>query len=249
MNRNEFFQALPLTKLILRLTGATLEICTDDIEDIHVMVSGGKAEAEALRIQTSADALTVEQPVSVLAKSAAGSWLQVAIRLPRSWKGMIDARTVSGWMNLRGVSGTDLTVDTVSGMVLLSDVSFLTMSVRAVTGDVKLNQVNCSKFSLFSTSGDLTCMHTALNAGSASTVTGLISLNLVAPFEELTLNSVTGDICVDAPISTCDASLRSVSGRIHTTGVSIVEGAAKLRATTVSSSLDMTCNLPEEQNP
>lgn len=245
MNRNEFFQALPVTKLSLRLTSATLEICTDDIDDIHVMVSGGKTDVEALRIAASADALTVEQPVSALAKSAAasGSWMQIAIRLPRTWKGAIEARTVTGWMNIRAIAGTDLSLDTVSGMVMVSDVSFLTLSARSVTGDVKLNQVTTGKCSLFSTSGSLTCMRTALQCGSASTVTGLITLDLVAPFSELTLNSVTGDLCVDAPITECDAVMRSVSGRIRTSGVSIVEGAAKLRATTVSSDLDITCNL------
>ena len=50
MNRNEFFQALTVTKLTLRLTSAALEICTDDIEDIHVMISGGKTDMDALRI-------------------------------------------------------------------------------------------------------------------------------------------------------------------------------------------------------
>ena len=246
MNRNEFFQALPVARLILRLTNAALEICTDDIDDIHVMASGSKTDMDELRIAQTADELTVEQPVSKpLARkaSSAGGWLQIAIRLPRSWKGAIDARTVTGWMNIRGIAGTDLSVDTVSGMVMVSEVSFLTISARAVTGDVKLNQADCSKCSLFSTSGSLTAMRTALTKGSASTVTGLIILDLVSPFEELTLNSVTGEMCVDAPIMECDAILRSVSGRIRTSGVSIVEGAAKLRATTVSSDLDLTCNI------
>lgn len=245
MNRNEFFQALPVAKLSLKLTSATLEICTDDIEDIHVMASGSQSDMDELRIAQTADALTVEQPVSRLARkpSATGSWLQIAIRLPRSWKGAIEARTVSGWMNIRSIAGTDLSLDTVSGMVMASEVSFLTLSARAVTGDIKLNQTDCGKCSLFSTSGSLTAMRTAFNRGSASTVTGLITLDLVAPFEELTLNSVTGEMCVDAPITECDAVLRSVSGRIRTSGISIVEGAAKLRATTVSSDLDLTCNI------
>lgn len=245
MNRNEFFQALPVARLSLKLTSATLEICTDDIDDIHVMASGGQMDMDELRIAQTADALTIEQPISNPARKAAsaGSWLQIAIRLPRSWKGAIDARTVSGWMNIRSIAGTDLNLDTVSGMIMASDVSFLTVSARAVTGDVKLNQADCGRCSLFSTSGSLTAMRTALNRGSASTVTGLITLDLVAPFEELTLNSVTGEMCVDAPITECDAVLRSVSGRIRTSGVSIVEGADKLRATTVSSDLDLTCNI------
>lgn len=244
MNRNEFFQALPVTRLILRLTSATLEICTDDIEDIHVMASGGKADAEALRIAAAADTLTVEQPVSVRAKSAdAGSWMQLAIRLPRSWKGAIEARTTTGWMNIRGVTGTDLNVDTISGMVVISEAAFLAVNARAVTGDVKCSLVNAGKSSLFSTSGDLLLSRSSVHSASASTVTGRIALDLIQPFEELTMNSVTGDLCVDAPITECDAVLRSVSGRIHTSGISIVEGARKLRATTVSSDLDLTCNL------
>ena len=225
MNRNEFFQALPVAKLNLKLTSASLEICTDDIEDIHVMASGGQSDMDELRIALTADVLTIEQPVSKLPRKATGtaSWLQVTIRLPHSWKGAIEARTISGWMNIRSLAGTDLNVDTVSGMVMVSDVSFLTLSVRSVTGDIKLNQADCGKCSIFSTSGSLTVMRTALSRGSASTV--------------------TGEMCVDAPITECDAVLRSVSGRIRTSGVSIVEGADKLRATTVSSDLDLTCNI------
>ena len=209
------------------------------------MISGGKTDVESLRIAASADTLTVDQPVSALAKSAAasGSWLQLAIRLPRTWKGAIEARTISGWMNIRAVAGTDLTLDTVSGTIMATDVNFLALSARSVTGDMKLTQVSTGKCCLFSTSGSLTAMRTALKTGSASTVTGLITLDLVTPFEELALNSVTGDLCVDAPITECDAMLRSVSGRIRTSGVSIAEGAGKLRATTVSSDLDLTCNL------
>ena len=169
--------------------------------------------------------------------------MQIAIRLPRTWKGAIEARTVSGWMTVRSVAGTDLSLDTVSGLIMATDLDFITLSARSVTGEIKLSAVSCERCSLFSTSGSLTAMRTSLHSGSASTVTGLITLDLIAPFEELTLNSVTGDLCVDAPVLECDAVLRSVSGRIHTGGISIVEGAAKLRATTVSSDLDMTCNL------
>lgn len=245
MNRNEFFQTLPVTSLLFRLTGAMIEICTDDIEDIHVMVSGAKADVEALRIAEAQGALTLEQPVSALAKTAAADsrWLQIAIRLPRAWKGSVTGRTVSGWITLRGLSGADLALDTVSGLVTGSGLEFITVSARSVTGDIKLSQLRCDHCSLFSTSGSIAALDTSLHGGSVSTVTGLVTLALIDPFEELTLNSVTGDLCVDAPMAECDAVLRSVSGRIRTGGVSIREGAPRLRATTVSSDLDMTCTL------
>ena len=126
---------------------------------------------------------------------------------------------------------------------MATDLDFITISARSVVGDVKLTGVHCDRASLFSTSGSLSALATSLRTGSANSVTGVITFDLVVPFEELTLNTVTGDLCVDAPITECDAVLRSVSGRIRTDGISIVEGAAKVRATTVSSVLDMSCNL------
>ena len=246
MNRNEFFQALPVARLNIRLTSAALEICTDDIDDVHVMASGDPADMEHLHIVLTANVLTVEQPVSkkpFRKTPSLNSWIQITIRLPRSWKGAIDARTVSGWMNIRGVSGTDLRMDTVSGQLMASDVSFLTISAHSVAGDIKLHEASSSKCTLISASGSLTAMRTAFTNGSASTATGLITLDLVAPFEELTVNSATGDICVDAPITECDAVLRSISGRIRTSGVSITAGKSRLRGSTVSSDLALTNNI------
>lgn len=244
MNRNEFFQALPVTKLLLRLTDAALEIRTDDIEDIHLMVSGANAAQETLRISESAGVLTLEQPLSAMPRAvAASSWIQIIIRLPRTWKGAIEARSLTGWMDLHALTGTDLSLDTISGRIMAIGLDFITLGIRTVTGDVKLNEAHCDRCSLFSASGILTAMRTSLHSGTASSVTGLITLDLVAPFAELTLNTVSGDLCVDAPITECDAVLRSVSGRIRTSGISIVEGTPRLRAATVSGDLDMTSNI------
>lgn len=244
MNRNEFFQALPITKLHLRLTRAALEICTDDIEDVHVMASGSQADVDALRISVSADTLTVEQPLSLRKKaSAPSSWLQIVIRLPRSWKGAVNARTISGWMNIRSLAGTDLALSTITGTILATDLNFMTAAVRTVTGDVKLCQVICDRCSLFSAAGSLSALDVQLKKARAATLTGTVTLALPAPFEALALASVTGDLCVDAPIILCDGALRSLSGRIRTEGVSIVEGGPKIRAATVSSDLDITSTI------
>ena len=91
MNRNEFLDALPIARITLKLIGATLEICTDDIDDIHVMVSGADREVENLRIAVQANQLLIEQPAAALARNPVGSsWLQVTVRLPYTWKGRID---------------------------------------------------------------------------------------------------------------------------------------------------------------
>lgn len=249
MNRNEFFQALPITRLSIRLTSAALEICTDDIDDVHVMISGSQHDVDVLRVSAAADTLVIEQPVAAMAKSAvSSSWMQLTLRVPTNWKGAIEARTVTGWMNLRRLSGTDLSLDTVSGMVMASGMDFITISARSVVSDVKLTDISCDSCSMVSTSGSVSALAAQLRKGSMTTVTGLITLALLAPFEELTCSTVTGEIAIDAPIDACDATLRSVSGRLRTGSIILEEGAPRLRATTVSSDVDL-CSTLEENNP
>lgn len=241
MNRNEFLEALPITRITLKLIGATLEVCTDNIDDIHVMVSGADRDVENLRIAVQSDQLLVEQPATSLAKNPIGtSWMQLTIRLPRAWKGRIDGRTVSGWINARSLTGADILLESVSGMITATDVSFITISMKAVTGDVKLVSAACERCTLASTSGDVRAEAVSLRTCSVTNITGNAALSLVSPFEEITATSVTGDVAIDAPIDACDAVLRSVAGRIRTSGVSIEDGAAKVRVTTVSGGLDIT---------
>lgn len=241
MNRNEFLDALTITRINLKLVGATLEILSDDIEDVHVMVSGADRDVNALRIAAQADQLVVEQPATALAKNPVGvSWMQLTLRLPRTWKGRIDARTVSGWINARTLSGADAALESVSGTITASGMDFFTITLRSVTGDVKLMNASCEKCTLASTSGDVIASAVSLRTCSVTNITGNASLALVTPFEEITATSVTGDVTIDAPVSECDAVLRSVAGRIRTSGVSIVEGAARVRVTTVSGGLDIT---------
>lgn len=241
MNRNEFFEALPITRIALKLIGATLEICTDDIEDVHVMVSGADRDASSLRVALQGDQLIVEQPATSLAKNPVGtSWLQVTLRLPLTWKGRIDGRTVSGWVNARSLTGADLALESVSGMITASDLDFITLSLRSVTGDVKLVNAACEKCTLASTSGDVSALAVGLRSCAVTNITGNAMLSLTCPFEEITATSVTGDVAIEAPVEVCDAVLRSVAGRIRTSGVSILEGAAKVRVNTVSGGLDIT---------
>lgn len=241
MNRNEFLEALPLTRLTVKLIGATLELCTDDIDDIHVMVSGADRDVSNLRIAVTGDQLLIEQPATSIAKSPMDtSWLQVTVRMPYSWKGRIDGRTVSGWINARRLAGSDLTLETVSGLITAAGLDFITASIKSVTGDVKVNGMACEKCTLGSTSGDVTVQSGRMGTCSLANVTGNTVLSLLSPFTAVTASSVTGDLAIDAPIQACDAVLRSVSGRIRTSGVSIIEKApASVHFNSVSGILDL----------
>ena len=242
MNRNEFLEALPLSRLTVKLIGATLEICTDDIDDIHVMVSGADRDVSALKIVVSGDQLLVEQPALSIAKNpVATSWMQITLRLPRSWKGRIEGRTVSGWINARSLAGSDIALDTVSGLIIATGLDFITVSAKSVTGDVKISGLVCEKATLGSTSGDVTVQSGRISTCSLTNITGNTTLSLLSAFQRITATSVTGDLAIDAPIDVCNAVLRSVAGRIRTCGVSILEDApASVHFSSVSGVLDMT---------
>lgn len=242
MNRNEFLEPLPLTRIALRLTSATLELCTDDIDDIHVMVSGADGDVKALNIAVNGNQLLVEQPAVSLQKNPIStSWLQVTIRLPMDWKGRIEARTVSGWINARGLIGTDLTLESVSGLINANALLFDAITLRTVTGDVRVNDMTCIRVSAGSTSGAISLQQTSLEQATLNAITGSMTLQLRSPFQSINASSVIGDLAIDAPFDQCSAVHRSVAGRISCSGVSIQEDSgAAVHFSTVSGNLDLT---------
>lgn len=242
MNRNEFLEALPISRIVLKLTHAALEMYTDEIDDVHVMVSGADGDVKSLRITVSGNQLLVEQPAVSLPRNPVGSsWLQVTIRLPLTWKGRIEARTVTGWINARSLSGTELTLETVSGLINANAMLFQAATLRSVTGDIRLADLVCGKLALHSTSGAMTLQDGSFTHCSMGSITGSTVLGLRAPFESVTASSVIGDLAIDAPIDACNATLRSVSGSISTSSVSISPDAeASVLFSTVSGSLDIS---------
>lgn len=246
MNRNEFLEALPLTRIVLKLTGATLEICTDDIDDIHIMVSGADGDVKALRISVNGNQLLVEQPALSLQKNPVStSWLQVTVRLPMDWKGRIEGRTVSGWINARGLNGSDLTLETVSGLINACAITFSDITLRTVTSDIRIADMTCVRGSLASTSGAISAQHLSMDQCTLANITGNMTLAFRSPFGSLSASSVVGDLAIDAPIAQCSVIHRSVSGRITSGNVSIIgEAGSSVHFSTVSGNLDISRSEP-----
>lgn len=242
MNRNEFKEPLLISRIMLKLTSATLEVCTDDIDDIHIMVSGADGDVKALRIVTNGNQLLVEQPALSLQKNPVStSWLQVTIRLPLDWKGRIEGRTISGWINVRSLNGSDLVLETVSGLINAAAVTFSDLTLRTVTGDIRITDMTCVRGTLASTSGDVSAQHVSIDQCSATNITGNTALAFRSPFGSITASSVIGDLAIDAPISQCAVIHRSVSGRISSGNVSILgDAGSSVHFSTVSGNLDIS---------
>ena len=247
MNRNEFLEALPLSRITCKLIGATLEMCTDDIDDINIMVSGADGDVKALRIDAKGNQLILEQPAVSRQKSPVDvSWLQITLRLPQSWKGRIDARTVTGWITARNLNGSDVTLDSVSGQINADALLAGDVTLRTVTGDVRASGLVCTKATVATTSGDVNLQNARLYHAALSSISGGMTLSLGDAFQTITASSVLGDLTIEAPIDLCSVQHRNVAGRISTVGISILEDArAAVHFSTVSGSLSITSTLPQ----
>ncbi len=249
MNRNESFSALTVTHLIVHLAWATLEIISDDVEELQLLISGDAHDVSELKISCENGLLLCEQPTyGINMKLTTERWMQIFIRVPRSWKGEVEASTISAPLSARDLTGTDLTLETVSGDLRTSGMRFLTVSLRSVSGAVNASRLAGDRLTLRSVSGGMSASECTFAAYRINAVSGDTLLSASEPFDRLDATTVSGSVRLSAPMDQADIVLRAISGRVRTGGVSIVEGAPPVCVTSVSGDIEFTCSLHQQAN-
>ena len=244
MNKIETFSPTQITGVEAHLAWASLEVLSDDVSELQVMAAGNDKDGGELRIVEKEGRLLVEQPTYGLSiKLNSERWMQIVIRLPRSWKGALDMSTITAPLRARGLSGTDVTLDSVSGDMRAANISAIALTLRQVSGGILAQELNCDQLSVRTVSGkvrlsEASCLNVRLNG-----VSGDQRVEFLRPFERVDVNTVSGDVELYAPLTQADIALRAVTGRVLTGGVSIVENASKVRGTSVSGNLAIHCNL------
>lgn len=135
MNKIETFSPTQITSVEAHLAWASLEVLADDVNELQVMAAGNDKDVSDLRIQEKEGRLVVEQPTYGLSiKLNSERWMQIVIRLPRSWKGALDMSTITAPLRARGISGTDVTLDSVSGDMRAANINAIALTLRQVSG-------------------------------------------------------------------------------------------------------------------
>ena len=242
MNRNENYPAASVAVLDVNLAWATLELVADDVEEIQVLVSGSEEDVDDLRTGLKDGKLQVEQPAYGLSpKIAMVRWMQVVVRLPRTWKGVIEAGTVAGCLRAAGLTGSDVVLSTVSGDLSATGTEAISLRVRTVTGALNLAEARAEKLVLRTVSGLMRVQRGEFRFIRVNSAASDVDLDLDAPPEKLEATTVAGDIRVFAPVRMACISLRSATGRLRTGGVSITDDGPVITASTVSGGLSVTC--------
>lgn len=240
MDRNEAFDALSASALSLHLAWASLDVMVEDVEDIQLLISGDEEDVSAMKIALAEGRLTVEQPTYGLSyKVNMARWMQLLLRIPRSWKGAVEATTISGPLTVRGLTGTDLILETATGSLRAAELDGITAALRTMTGALTAEQVQVEKLNLRTVSGDVSFDGSCTGDIHLSSMTGSTTLTLACPFQSLEGSTVSGNVLVNAPLSEANVSMRSVSGKLRTRGVSITDEGAPVSLGSVSGNLEL----------
>lgn len=240
MERNLSFAPSSIQNLVVKLAWAQLEMFTDEVEEIQVLIAGDDRTVSELKVSEKEGRLLVEQPTYGLSMDIVSSkWMQVCLRIPRAWRGGVDASTLSGLLSARGLRGGDLVLDTVSGDLRALDMEGITLTLRTVSGDLKAGGLSSDKLALRTVSGDIHIQGSCCRQVKATAVSGTQVMEFAKPFDRVDVTAVSGDVSLRVPCAKLEALLRSVSGRIRTTNVSLGEGGPLVKITGVSADLEV----------
>lgn len=239
MDRNESYDMLSTHALDVKLAWASLEVAADDVESIQLLISGNDADVEELQITCAGGVLSVRQKACGLRfRPDSPKWMQVLLRMPRAWKGAVKASTVSGALNVRGLTGTDLALRTVNGPLRAERLEALTLDLRTAMGLVQAEEVWSEKLTLRTLLGDMETAGTFRTISHAA-LTGALTLTAYEPFEQLTACTLTGGMTAYAPIREVNANRRGLGGRLLTDGMSIRPEGPKVSALSAAGNVEL----------
>ena len=242
MDRTAFYPEMEINAIMPRLAAADLELLADDVDQIQVLITGSDEAVQALKLTCEEGRLRLDQPAYGVAPRPMGMhWVQVMLRLPRAWKGIVDASTMTGDIRARGISGTDLQLETMTGSLDAAGVNAITMKAVTVSGSQRLSGIQAEALHLRTVSGGMEGTGIQARSLRVTAVSGSTTLQLDSDFDLLEANLVSGGLRVTAPVAEADASIRSISGRLLTSGVSIQKGGPVVSATTVTGHVELIC--------
>lgn len=231
-----------LSDIAVHLAWAQLEIFADDVEKIQVMAAGDENSVSDLRIEVKDGTLLVEQPQYGLSLNIMESkWLQVCVRVPRAWGHGIHCSTLSGLLSARKLNGSEIVLETVTGDLRALKLSAAQMSLKSVSGDTRGEELKAEKLNMRSVSGDAALDALSTKTLKCNSVSGEQTYNMNSSFERVDVTAVSGNVIITAPVEAMNVSLRSISGRVRTEGVSITdrEDVPVVRITGVSADLKL----------
>lgn len=248
MNRTESYASLETHTIAMDMVRSTIDVYSYDTDTIQLLISGDDESVSLLHLEWQNGKLTLSMPIrDRVPNLMAPAWMQIVLRLPRTWKGAMSLKSQSGSISVNGYSGTDFAVSTSSGHIRAEEVECLTADIHSVSGILLVKNSRCESAKLSTVSGNMLGEKVACHTAHVSTVSGNVEMILSSPFKLLTCNSVSGDAHIDVPMTEINATFKSVTGRILTNGISIQENGSELRFNSATGNLVIEGNYAPQE--
>ena len=243
MERNETFPIGKFHEIIARLAWAQLEIIADDTEQIQVLASGDERTVSELKIAVDDGELIIEQPQYGLSLDIThGHWMEILVRVPKTWDRITRLNTISGPIKARGLGGENIAIETITGDLKATQLTAGSIALRTTAGAVKGTQLICETFAGRSVSGNIALDDVSAKNYRFTTVSGNIRIDTRGEFEQMELRTVSGDSEVSTELEVLNVLARSVSGHKTLNGVKLTDDktAPMVRLTGVSGDLKIS---------
>ena len=115
------------------------------------------------------------------------------------------------------------------------------LTLKSVSGDVRGEALTAERMNVRSVNGDIALDALDVQQLKCASISGEQTYNMTAAFTSLEVTAVSGSVIITAPVEAMNVSLRSISGRVRTEGVSITDrgGVPVVRVTGVSADLKL----------
>jgi len=240
MERNVNFPIEALNDVSIKLAWAQLEIYADTISQIQIIASGDAHTLSDLRIAVKEDALVIEQPqYGISLDITRGHWMQLCVRVPKTWDKSIHASSISGFISARGLNGSRIELESITGDIKAAKNSADEISIRTTAAKIHGDRLTAKRLASRSVSGDISLEDVSAKIFRLTSVSGDMGIKQKSSFEQMDLRTVSGDMTILTEIEALRVSLRTVNGHKVVNGVELTEreGAPVVRATGVSGDL------------
>ncbi len=242
MERKMCFDLATVQEINIRLAWAQLEIFSDDVSQIQVMVAGDDVSVNGIELHETNNVVSLVQPQYGITRNLAEShWLQIIVRVPKAYHQKLDCSTISGLLTARKCTAEQLHLETITGDMRVVQIQSKQAELRTVSGDVHCSSLSAERLYLRTVSGNISADTLTLDTLKSNGITGTQSYSLTNPATNVDIITVSGDVRIHVATNKAKLTMRSIGGHLQSEHITLIEENTNpaIKVSCVSASLTL----------
>ncbi len=238
MEKNTSFALDQVQKIVVKVAWPQLEVDFDNGTDIRVFIAGDDTSVPQMQVGLMNEVFSIEQPQYGLWKNyRIGSWMQIMLKVPKSYAHAVHISTVSGDCIVRGFAGDTLDINTVNGKLIVNQVQSNTLMLDSVNGSLTARDIVCDTLKSKTVNGAFVYENMQAKRVRASAVSAAQQYELVEGFESLDITSVSGNIDILQPHANLDVKVHAIAANVFYDDINLSEEGIPVRINVITGSV------------